>query len=196
MSLSTTHGGDSDAETVVAAREAVVPTGWMAAEDKQLEDKKERQPKGKKEKQLDKEKPLEDERKQRLEEEQKLFMVEEKWFKEEKKKRNQDEEEEQWTNSRSMTPPPRYSRSSQNSTKFQGCQPGDAQPDPVLQGMVDCLTSISYQIWRMSEGSGKNGGWPRFNGTYKDYPAFQRKWNSYEKHHHQLTPQMELVQLF
>ena len=79
---------------------------------------------------------------------------------------------------------------------YQGCQPGDAQPDPVLQGMVDCLTSISNQMWRMSEGSGKNGGWPRFNGIYKDYPAFRRKWNSYEKHHHQLTPQMELVQMF
>jgi len=48
----------------------------------------------------------------------------------------------------------------------------------------------------MSEGSDKNGGWPRFNGTYKDYPAFRRKWNSYEKHHHQVTPQMELVQMF
>ena len=91
LSLSTTPGGDSDAETVVAPREAVVPTGWMAGEDKQLEDEKERQPKGKKEeqpkgkkeKQLNKEKPLEDERKQRLEEEQKLFMIEEKWFKEE-----------------------------------------------------------------------------------------------------------------
>jgi hypothetical protein len=49
---------------------------------------------------------------------------------------------------------------------------------------------------RMSERSGKNGGLPWFNGTYRDYPAFWRKWSSYEKRHHQLTPQMELVQLF
>jgi hypothetical protein len=48
----------------------------------------------------------------------------------------------------------------------------------------------------MSEGSGKNGGWPWFNGTCKDYPAFWRKWSSYEKRHHQLTPQTELVRLF
>ncbi len=41
-------GGDSDAETVVAARVAVVPTGWTTAEGKQVEDEKERQPKGKK----------------------------------------------------------------------------------------------------------------------------------------------------
>ncbi len=56
--------------------------------------------------------------------------------------------------------------------------------------------SISNQMWRMSGGSDKNGGWPWFNGTCKDYPAFWRKWNSYEKRHHQLTPQTELVRLF
>ncbi|MFN9897262.1 MAG: hypothetical protein ACK55Z_00430, partial [bacterium] len=62
-SLSTRPGGDSVTETVVAAREAIVPTGKMA-----VEDKKEKQLK--KEKRFDKEKPLEDARKQRLEEEQ------------------------------------------------------------------------------------------------------------------------------
>ena len=99
-------------------------------------------------------------------------------------------------NFRSMTPPPRCSGSSHARSSSRECQPGDAQPDPVLQGVIDCLMSISSQMWRMSEGSDKNGGWPRFNGTYKDYPAFRRKWNSYEKHHHQVTPQMELVQMF
>jgi hypothetical protein len=39
-------------------------------------------------------------------------------------------------------------------------------------------------------------GLPCFDGTFKNYPAFRRKWNSYERRHHQLTPQMELVQLF
>jgi hypothetical protein len=39
-------------------------------------------------------------------------------------------------------------------------------------------------------------GLPRFDGTFKNYPAFERKWESYEKHHHRLTPQRQLVQLF
>jgi hypothetical protein len=67
-------------------------------------------------------------------------------------------EEKQWTSSRSMTPPPRYSRSSRTHSSSRECQPGEAQPEPVLQGVLDCLTSIAGQMWRMSEGSGKNGG--------------------------------------
>ncbi len=188
-SLSTTSGGDSGAETVVAAREAVVPTGWMAAEDKQLEDEKERQPKGKmekqhenkkeeqpetkKEKRLDKEKQLEDERKQRLEEEQKLFMV-----KEEKKKRIQGEEKEQWTNSRSMTPPLSRSRSSHTSTRFQGCRSKVKTPDPTMHGMVNCCSRMS--------------GWPQFDETFKNYPAFKREWERFQ----QLIPQSGLVRSF
>jgi hypothetical protein len=49
---------------------------------------------------------------------------------------------------------------------------------------------------RMSGRSGKNGGWPYFDGTFAGYPAFSRKWQSYYRNHHQLTPQRELVQLF
>jgi hypothetical protein len=29
----------------------------------------------------------------------------------------------------------------------------------------------------------KNGGWPKFNGTYKNYPSFKRKWAMYERTH-------------
>jgi hypothetical protein len=65
-----------------------------------------------------------------------------------------------------------------------------------LQGVVNCLTSISNQMLRMSGKSGKNGGWPYFDGTFTGYPAFKRKWQSYYRNHHQLTPQRELVQLF
>jgi hypothetical protein len=126
------------------------------------------------EKQLEeKEKQLENEMEKRLEEKQKLFK-----YKEEKKKRIQNKKEEWWTGSRSMTLPPCYSRLSRTRHSFRKCQPGDAQPDPVLQGVVDCLTSISNQMLRMSEGSGKNGGWPWFDRTCKGYPAFWRKWSS------------------
>jgi hypothetical protein len=79
---------------------------------------------------------------------------------------------------------------------FRGYQPGDAESSPVLQGVVNCLTSISNQMLRMSGKSGKNGGWLYFDGTFTGYPAFKRKWQSYYRNHHQLTPQRELVQLF
>jgi hypothetical protein len=67
-------------------------------------------------------------------------------------------EEKQWTSSRSRTPPPRYSRSSHAHSSSREHQPREAQPDPVLQGVLDCLTSIHGYMWRMAEGSGKTGG--------------------------------------
>jgi hypothetical protein len=75
-------------------------------------------------------------------------------------------------------------------------RPKGAEPGPVLQGVVDCLTSISNQMLRLSGRSGKNGGWPWFDGTFRGYPAFKRKWQDYEKNHLSLTPQQDLVRLF
>jgi hypothetical protein len=49
---------------------------------------------------------------------------------------------------------------------------------------------------RLSSRPGKNGGWPWFDGTYRGYPAFKRKWQDYEKNHLSLTPQQDLVRLF
>jgi hypothetical protein len=49
---------------------------------------------------------------------------------------------------------------------------------------------------RLSSRSGKNGGWPWFDGTHRGYPAFKRKWQDYEKNHLSLTPQQDLVRLF
>jgi hypothetical protein len=116
----------------------------------------------------DEEKQLKDEKKQ------KLFKV-----MEEKKKGIQDKEEERWT---SMTPPLSRSRSSRTSTKFQGCRQGVETSDPTMHGVTNYFLRMS--------------GLPRFDETFKNYPAFWRKWSSYERHHHQLTPQRELVQLF
>jgi hypothetical protein len=67
--------------------------------------------------------------------------------------------------------------------------------DPVLQGVVNCLTSITNQMVRLSSRSGKNGGWPWFDGTYREYPAFKRKWQDYEKNHLSLIAQQERVHL-
>ncbi len=98
--------------------------------------------------------------------------------KEEKKKRIQDKEEERCTDSRSMTPPLSHSRSSHTSTKFQGCQPKVETLDPTMHGMVNCCSRMS--------------GWPRFDGTFKNYPAFKREWERFQ----QLIPQGGLVRSF
>jgi hypothetical protein len=74
-------------------------------------------------------------------------------------------------------------------------RPKEAEPNPVLQGIVDCLTTISGQMLRLSSRSGKNGGWPWFDGTYREYPAFKRRWQDYEKNHLSLTTQQDRVQL-
>ena len=107
----------------------------------------------------------------------------------------EDEEEQRDQGSSGRAASPRRNRPS-GGRNFRGYQPGDAEPSPVLQGVVNCLTSISNQMLRMSGKSGKNRGWPYFDGTFTGYPAFKRKWQSYYRNHHQLTPQRELVQLF
>ena len=55
---------------------------------------------------------------------------------------------------------------------------------------------MTNQLLRVSGKSIKNGGWPYFDGTFKEYPAFKRKFRTYQRNYHQLTPQRELVQLF
>jgi hypothetical protein len=159
-------GRKSVTGTFVVTWEAIVPTGGTVPEDKRIQAEEK------------KEKPFK--------------------FKKEKKRiqAEEEKEEEPWSNFHSMKPPPSQGRSSRTSRSFQANLPGDALPSPGLQVVVNCLTSISDQMLRMSGRSDKNGGWPWFNGTYKNYPVFWRKWRSDEKHHHWLTPQEELVQLF
>jgi hypothetical protein len=93
-----------------------------------------------------------------------------------------------------VTPPSRDGSPSRRELCIQ--RPKEAEPGPVLQGVVDCLTSISNQMLRLSDRSGKNGGWPWFDGTHRGYPAFKRKWQDYEKNHLSLTPQQDLMRLF
>jgi len=42
----------------------------------------------------------------------------------------------------------------------------------------------------------KNGGWPKFDGTYKNYPSFKRKWGLYERTHLRQQNEKEKVQQF
>ncbi len=127
--FSTTPGGDSVIGTVVAAWEAVVPTGGMAPEEKRFQAEEE------------KEKPFK--------------------YNEKEKKRIQDKEEEPWTSLNGIAPPPCHGRSSRTSTKFQGYQPRVERSDLTLHEVTNYFVRMS--------------GLPRFDGTFKNYPAFERK---------------------
>jgi hypothetical protein len=45
-------------------------------------------------------------------------------------------------------------------------------------------------------GPGLNAGWPYFDGTFRDYPAFKRKFESFQMNYHRGTPTRELFQQF
>ncbi len=42
----------------------------------------------------------------------------------------------------------------------------------------------------------RNVGWPYFNSTFREYPAFRRKIASFRANYHQGTPTRELFQKF
>jgi hypothetical protein len=97
---------------------------------------------------------------------------------EKKKKRIQDKEEELRTNLNGIAPPLSRIRSSCTSRNFQGCLPEVETPDLTMHRMMKCCSRMS--------------GWPRFDGMFKNYPAFKREWGMYQ----QLIPQEGLCDHF
>jgi hypothetical protein len=45
----------------------------------------------------------------------------------------------------------------------------------AIQGMTNAMNAIANQVICNSGRSGRNAGWPYFDGTFRDYPAFKRK---------------------
>jgi hypothetical protein len=43
----------------------------------------------------------------------------------------------------------------------------------AIQGMTNAMNAIANQVIRSSGRSGRNSGWPYFDGTFRDYPAFK-----------------------
>jgi hypothetical protein len=58
------------------------------------------------------------------------------------------------------------------------------------------MNAIANQVIRNSGRSGRNAGWPYFDGTFRDYPAFKRKFESFQTTYHRGTPTRELFQQF
>jgi hypothetical protein len=52
------------------------------------------------------------------------------------------------------------------------------------------------KLMTMEGQTGKNSGYPYFDGTLKEYPKFRRRWHTFQDLYHKATPQRELVNLF
>jgi hypothetical protein len=66
----------------------------------------------------------------------------------------------------------------------------------AMQGMTNAMNAIANQVIRNSGRSGGNAGWPYFDGTFRDYPAFKRKFESFWANYHRGTLTQELFQQF
>jgi hypothetical protein len=62
--------------------------------------------------------------------------------------------------------------------------------------MTNAMNAIANQVIRKSGRSGRNAGWPYFDGRFRDYPAFKRMFESFQMNYHHGSPTRELFQQF
>ena len=91
---------------------------------------------------------------------------------------------------RAILPRPGRPRSSSREKVY-----SDSQRD-VNEGTINVLRSMHAKLMTMQGQTGKNSGYPYFDGTLKDYPKFRRRWHTFQDTYHKATPQRELVNLF
>jgi hypothetical protein len=65
-----------------------------------------------------------------------------------------------------------------------------------VQGMTNTMNTIAIQVIWNSGRTTQNAGWPYFDRTYRDYPAFKRKSASFQANYHYGTPSREPMQQF
>jgi hypothetical protein len=100
----------------------------------------------------------------------------------------------------SVVPPPRRRESMQQPRGDHWV--GQAAPPimglglEAIQGMTNAMNATANQVICNSGRSGRNAGWPYFDGTFRDYPAFKRKFESFQMTYHRGTPTRELFQQF
>jgi hypothetical protein len=66
----------------------------------------------------------------------------------------------------------------------------------VNEGTINVLRSMHAKLMTLQGQTGKNSGYPYFDGTLKEYPKFRRRWHTFQGLYHKATPQRELVNLF
>ncbi len=62
--------------------------------------------------------------------------------------------------------------------------------------MTNAMNAIANQVISNSGSSRRNVVWPYFDGTFRDYPAFKRKFESFQMTYHRGTPTRELFLQF
>jgi hypothetical protein len=62
----------------------------------------------------------------------------------------------------------------------------------AMQGMTNAMNTIANQVIRNSGRSARNAGWPYFDGMFRDYPAFKRKFEPFRANYHRGRPTQEL----
>jgi hypothetical protein len=58
------------------------------------------------------------------------------------------------------------------------------------------MNTIANQVIRNSGRATRNAGWPYFDGIFREYPAFKRKFASFRAIYHRGTPAQELFRQF
>ncbi len=91
---------------------------------------------------------------------------------------------------RAIPPRPSRPRSSSREKAYT-----DSQRD-VNEGTINILRSMHAKLMTLQGQTGKNSGYPYFDGTLKEYPKFRRRWPTFQDLYHKATPQRELVNLF
>ncbi len=66
----------------------------------------------------------------------------------------------------------------------------------AMQGMTNAMNAIANQVIRNLGRSVGIAGWLYFDGTFRDYPAFRRKFESFRANYHRGTQTQELFQQF
>jgi hypothetical protein len=66
----------------------------------------------------------------------------------------------------------------------------------AMQGMTNAMKAIANQVIHNLGRSVRNAGWPYLDGTFRDYPAFRRKFESFRANCHRGTLTQELFQQF
>jgi hypothetical protein len=80
-------------------------------------------------------------------------------------------------------------------SKSRDRRPQDVQRD-VNEGTVNVLRIHSSQLHNHAGQVRKNNCYPFFDGTFKGYPKFCRRWFTFQNIYHSLTPHRELMHQF
>jgi hypothetical protein len=113
-----------------------------------------------------------------------------KWDRPERRREDSPEEGEPLSSRRTTSARPGRQRSSSREKGYV-----DSQRD-VNEGTIKILRSMHAKLMTMKGQTGKNSGYPYFDGTLKEYPKFRRRWHTFQNLYHNVTPQRELVNLF